>query len=246
MLKVCFKQSRAVPKIAMYDLRVWCLPSLDYVDGDFLFYSFVAAKGGKISFREYIDFWCFSNKEAIFELIARNESIPTATDATDTREQERDDGLGPPQVITDHKTQEPNTSTQTDSRLKEASDSQAQALDVAPQARSGPNQEPGESILGTPDVLGSAREKPYVAWVQHMLESRVSVFILGKSTFPLSFVLHWTRAVSNRHINRRAVGVGTFPASGDACLGTGGGLSWDRVGDTRTNRSLDSEKTKTE
>ena len=56
MLKVRFKQSREVHKIAMYDLRDWWLPGSDYGREELLFFNFITSKGGEVSFREYIEF----------------------------------------------------------------------------------------------------------------------------------------------------------------------------------------------
>jgi hypothetical protein len=80
--RISFRKDSRAPKVILHDQLAQITHS-DYSNREIGYYSFVANKGGEISFEDFVEFHNFENKETILELCHRHK-LASATSTTST------------------------------------------------------------------------------------------------------------------------------------------------------------------
>lgn len=161
LVKVCFWRTSAHIKTVKYDHRFRSSPYCEFSDGEFLFFDFIASRGGRISLREFIEFWNLEGKEAILQLLDRKECTPIPSSATYTEEQDESDTSEPPLTTTGGQIDELGP----DLNRSSPADLPDETVTVAPaRSRSSPEGREGGHIVLSPRIL----------------QSRAAIFVLGK------------------------------------------------------------------
>jgi hypothetical protein len=79
MVKFSFRKDFGAPKVMLHDRLARVSNESEYGDREIGYYSFVASKGGEISFEDFIEFHNYENKDIIFELCRRQKRAPVAS-----------------------------------------------------------------------------------------------------------------------------------------------------------------------